>query len=515
MMQFKKIAVSLAAAGVVGLLPVTGALAADVTVAIASTFTTLDPYDANDTMSQNVAKSFYEGLFGFDKDMNLKNVLADSYEPSADGLTYVVKLKQGVKFSDGSDFDAAAVKANFDRVTNPDNHLKRYGLYSNISKTEVVDKYTVKFTLAKPFSAFINQLAHPSAGMICPKTLETYKGKEVGFHPCGTGPYVMTAYNPSEVLKVKKNPNYWRAGLPKLDGITWKPVVENSTRAAMIQTGEAQFAYPMPAEQVKQLQGAKNVTITASPSIVERWVSMNMNVKPFDNPKVRQALNYAVNKEALCKVVFKGYAVPATGVAPKGVDYAVQFGAWPYDVKKARQLLAEAGYPNGFETTLWSAYNHTTAQKVIQFMQQQLAQVGVKVKVQALEAGQRVAQVESVADPKKAGVRMYYIGWSTSTGELDWVLRPNLAGFSTPPKMTNTAYYQNPEFDKAIMDALSTTDRAKKTEYYTKAQEMAWKDAPWIFLCVEQNVAASAANFKNFNILPDGGYDFYDAELVK
>ena len=515
MIQFKKFAVSLAAAGVIGLVPVTGALAADVTVAIASTFTTLDPYDANDTLSQNAAKSFYEGLFGFDKDMNLKNVLAKSYEPSADGLTYIIKLQEGVMFTDGTEFDAAAVKANFDRVTNPANHLKRYSLYSNIDKTDVVDKYTVKFTLKKPFSAFINQLAHPSAGMICPKTLETYKGKEVGFHPCGTGPYIMTDYNPSEILKVKKNPNYWRAGLPKLDGIIWKPVVENSTRAAMIQTGEAQFAYPMPAEQVKQLETVKGVKITTSPSIVERWVSMNMNVKPFDNPKVRQALNYAVNKKALCKVVFKDFATPATGVAPQGVDFAVQFGEWPYDPKKARELLKEAGYPNGFETTLWSAYNHTTAQKVIQFLQQQFAQVGVKVQVQALEAGQRVAQVESVADPKKAGVRMYYIGWSTSTGELDWVLRPLLAGFNIPPKMTNTAYYQNDAFDKAITDALSTTDRAKKAELYKAAQEMVWKDAPWIFLCVEKNVSASSDKLKNFNILPDGGYDFYDAELVK
>lgn len=121
--------------------------AKDVRMAVASTFTTMDPYDANDTLSQNVVRSFYEGLFRMDKDMKLKNVLAESYTASADGLVYTMKLKKGVKFHDGSDFNAAVVKANFDRVTNPANHLKRYGLYKNIVKTEVVDDYTVRFTL--------------------------------------------------------------------------------------------------------------------------------------------------------------------------------------------------------------------------------------------------------------------------------------------------------------------------------------------------------------------------------
>ena len=124
------------------------ALAAkDVVFAVASTFTTTDPYDANDTLSQAVAKSFYEGLFGFDRNMKLIPVLAESYETSKDGLTYTVKLKHGIKFHDGTDFNADAVKANFDRVTNPDNKLKRYGLYSIIAKTEVVDPYTARITL--------------------------------------------------------------------------------------------------------------------------------------------------------------------------------------------------------------------------------------------------------------------------------------------------------------------------------------------------------------------------------
>lgn len=152
--------------------------AKDVVMAVQSTFTTMDPYDANDTLSQAVAKSFYEGMFGFDKDMKLVNVLADSYTVSPDGLVYTIKLKSGVKFQDGTTFDAAAVKANFDRVTNPDNKLKRYNLYKEIAKTEAVDAHTVKFTLKEPFSPFINTLAHPSAVIISPEALKKY-GKDI------------------------------------------------------------------------------------------------------------------------------------------------------------------------------------------------------------------------------------------------------------------------------------------------------------------------------------------------
>ncbi len=486
--------------------------ASEITVAIASTFTTMDPYDAGDTLSQAAAKSFYEGLFGFDKDMKRIPVLAESAEASPDGLVYMVKLRHGVKFQDGTEFKADAVKANFDRVTDPKNQLRRYTLYSNIASTEVVDDYTVKFTLKKPFSAFLNQLAHPAGVMICPSALKKYPGKQIAFHPCGTGPYLMDKYNPSEVLRVVKNPNYWRKGLPKLDAITWKPVPENSTRVAMLKTGEAQFAYPLPFEQAKQVSEEGKVNVVAAPSIILRYLSMNCMKKPFDNPKVRQAINYAINRDALAKVAFNGYADPAEGVAPAGVQFAEKIGRWPYDPKKARELLKEAGYPNGFETTIWSNYNHSTALKIIQFVQQQLAQVGIKASVLALEAGQRSAYMNVPA--KDAKVQIYYTGWSSSTGEFDWAIRPLLATESMPPVASNTAYYSNKIVDEGLAQALSTTDEAKKQEIYSRVQHQIWNDAPWVPLVTERNVSGAAKGLTGFYILPDGNFDFYQASYT-
>ena len=485
--------------------------AKDVVIAVGSNFTSLDPYDANDTLSQAVAKSFYQGLFGFDKDMKLINVLADSYTVSQDGLTYTLKLHPGVKFQDGTDFNAEAVKVNLDRASNPDSHLKRYNLFKMIAKTEAVDATTVKITLKAPFSAFINNLAHPSAVMISPAALTKY-GKDIGFHPVGTGPYTLEQWNQTDFVKVKKFDGYWKKGEPKLDTITWRPVVDNNTRAAMLQTGEADLAYPVPYEQAALLEKNGKLNLVTSPSILQRYISFNVTQKPFDNLKVRQAINYAINKQALIKVAFAGYAVPAEGPLPANIEFSTKYQPWPYDPAKARELLKEAGYPNGFSTTLWSSHNSSTAQKVIQFAQQQLAQVGIKVTVTAFDAAQRAAQVENVGQ-KESGLRMFYTGWSASTGEADWALTPLFATQSAPPKQFNTAFYSNPLVDKDLSDALNTTDKAAKAKLYKDAQDKIWADAPWAFLATERLLSASNKRLSGFYVMPDTSFNFDNADV--
>jgi len=487
--------------------------AKDVVLAVASTFTTTDPYDANDTLSQAMAKSFYEGLYGFDKDMKLIPVLAESHDVSKDGLVYTIKLKKGIRFHDGTDFKADAVKANFDRVTNPDNKLKRYALYSNIAKTEVVDDYTARITLKTPFSAFINNLAHPSGVIISPTALKQYGNKDIAFHPVGTGPFTFVEWKATDYLKVAKFDGYWKKGYPKVDTITWKPVIDSNSRAAVMQTGEAQFTYPVPYEMADVLKAKPELDVVAAPSIIVRYLSMNTQQKPFDNPKVRQAINYAINKDAIAKVAFGGYATPADAVVPEGVEYSVKTGVWPYDVAKAKQLLAEAGYPNGFETELWSAYNHTIAQKVTQVLQQQLQQVGIKTKITLLEAGQRVEKVESWQDPATAPVRLYYVGWSSSTGEADWALRPLLYGESWPPKLFNTAYFKSERVDADIKNALLTTDKTEKAKLYKDAQETIYKEAPWAPLVFEKLLSANNRRLSGVHTMPDGSFNFTEIDL--
>ncbi len=484
----------------------------DVTVAVQIALDSLDPYNTNSTLSQAVGKSYYEGLFQFDKDLKVQPLLAESYKPSEDGLSYTIKLRDGVKFQDGTDFNADAVKVNIERVLDKANGLARYNQFSRIEKIDVIDPLTVKITLKEPFSAFINSLAHPSAMMISPTALKKW-GKDITFHPVGTGPFEFVEWKPAEYLKVKKFDGYWRKGYPKIDTLTFRTVTDNNTRAAVVQTGEAQFAFPLPFEQAKLLEKNDKLEVVAAPSIIARYISMNVQHKPFDDVRVRQAINYAINKQALAKVAFAGYAFPSQGVIPQGVAFAKKMDPWPYDPKKAKELLKEAGYPDGFKSTLWSAYNDGTSAKVVQFLQQQLAQVGIKVSVELLESGQRVQRVQTAPDPKTAPVRMYYAGWSASTGEADWALRPLLATSGWPPVFNNTAYYSNPKVDEDIKNALLTTDEAEKTKLYASAQDQIWNDAPWAFLTTIKLLSVHSKKLTGFNVMPDGSFQFTDVDL--
>lgn len=473
---------------------------------------TLDPYNTNATLTTAVTKSFYEGLFQFDKDLVVKPVLAESYTVSEDALTYTFKLRPGVRFHDGTDFNAEAVKINIERVLNRENALARFNQFSRIDRVEVVDSLTVRFVLKEPFGPFINSLAHPSAGMISPKALQEY-GKDIGLHPVGTGPYKFVEWRQTDYIKGTRFADYWRQGYPKVEHVTWKPVLENGTRAAMLQTGEADFAFPIPFEQVNTLKDNGSLDILKEPSIITRYVSFNMQHKPFSDVRVRQALNYAINREALVKVAFNGYAFPAQGFVPQGVNYAYKMEPWPYDPAKARALLAEAGYPNGFETTLWGGYNNSTTQKVLQFLQQQLAQVGIKVTVQALEPGQRTEWVEGASDPQKAAVRMYYMGWSSSTGEADWALRPLLSTEAWPPGLNNTAYYSNATFDGYIGDALKATSNDEKRDLYRKAQELLYVDLPWAPLVTDEMVYVRNKRLSGVYAMPDGSINIDEIVL--
>ena len=277
-----------------------------ITVALSAAFTTLDSYDSPDNISKAAARAVYEGLFTFDHNMNPVPVLADDYEMSPDGLVYTIHLKKGVPFHDGTEFDAQAVKLNIERVLDPAVGLTRRAIYSFIESVEAVDKYTVKFTLKHPHGGFIRRLAMSSSIMVCPSLIKEANGSKalIAHQSCGTGPYVQVEFNPSEKFVVKKNPNYRIKGLPKLDGITFIPVPENSTRAAMLRTGEADFITTVPLEQMKALESDPKLSVTAMPSIMQKHLDLNNFFKPFSDKRVRQAINYAINKEALVKVAY-------------------------------------------------------------------------------------------------------------------------------------------------------------------------------------------------------------------
>jgi glutathione transport system substrate-binding protein len=498
----KKLSIALPLLAALAAAPMTPAWAAgDVVIGLDANIVGLDPADLNDNLSLTATRTMLQGLYGFDKDMKMIPVLALSTDASETADEYVIHLRHGVTFSDGAPFDATAVKTSFDRARDPANHLKRASLYAPIKSVDVVDPFTVKITLNAPFGAFINNLAHPAFAISSPKAIAEY-GKDLGRHPVGTGPYKFVSWT-TDTLKVARNEHYWKPGLPKIDTLTIHSNPENGSRLASLQAGEAQLIFPMPPELVKVVEKNPNIDIVASKSIYVRYVALNTLRKPFSDIRVRQALNYAVDKNAFLKVVFNGYGVPLDAPLPANLSGYSKQTAYPYDPAKAKALLAEAGYPNGFEAPLWGG-NSTITQRAMQFLQQQFAAVGVKVSVEPLESGVAAAKVWNVKTPEDATSLMYYNGWSASTGDADWGLRPLFYSKSYPPALFNVAYYANPAVDADIEQGLSTADAAKRTEAYKAAQAQIWKDAPWVFLVSDDNIAAKSKKLSGVYVLPDG-----------
>lgn len=488
----------------------------DLVAAINVDFTTMDPMDTSDTLSGGIQRLMMDGLFGFDDNMAIIPMLATGYEANEDATEFIITLREGISFSDGTPWNAEAAKVNLDRWGDPNLGLKRTTLLCNVLKsTEIVDDYTVKVTLQNPFGAFIPTLAHPACVCVSPATIA--QGNDAcASAPVGTGQYTFVEWVAGEHATIALNKDWWGYDADICGGealvdpdagfktITFRPVTESATRVAMLQSGDAQLIWPVPTESLSLLRGDSTLAVAQEEGIVVRYLMMNNQKEPFNDVRVRQAINYAIDKDAYCLVVKDGIAVPGTSIIGPSVQYYKKNDPYPYDVEKAKELLAEAGYPDGFSTTLLCA--STTANvRQAEFLQQQLAQVGIDLEIRALESAVVNEIVQDTDVPgAEAEVDMYIIGWSPSTGDADWGIRPLLAQESEPPMSYNICYYENDEFDELLYAALNTADDAVRAEAYAKAQDIIWEDSPLVCLATDSNTWATTSNMVDVKLFPDG-----------
>jgi len=481
-----------------------------ITVGVGDNILGLDPTDLNDSVSLSASRLFFQGLYGFDRDLKLVPVLAESTEVNSDSTQYTVHLRRGVKFHDGTPFDAAAVKLNYDRLRDPANRLKRQSLLETVDKVEVVDEFTIRLVLKAPSGVLLNYLAHTGASILSPKAIAQY-GKDVSRHPVGTGPFVFTSWA-TDSLKAARNPDYWRKGKPHVDGVTIRSVGESGARLALLRSGEAQYIFPLPQETVQVVEKDARLAIDKTPSIVTQYVALNTLKKPFDDVRVRQALNYAIDKAAFVKVVYNGFGIPQDAPVAPGIAFYSKQGVWPYDPAKAKQLLAEAGYPDGFDTEIWN-FSNTLNNRASQFLQQQLAAVGVRVKLTPLEAGVATTRLWGAKTPEEAEVRMFFGSWAPSTGDADWALRPLLASRSYPPALYNISYFKDAEVDAELQKGMSTADAGQRKAIYDRIQKIVWEKTPWIFLSVNTLVAGRDKRLNGLTLMPDTALTYEDAVL--
>ena len=498
----------------------------DIVAAVNVDFTTLDPLDTSDTLSGDIQRMLMDGLFGFDREMNVIPMLAESYEANEEATEYTFTLRQGITFSDGTPWNAEAAKANFDRWGDKSLGLKRTTLLCNIlDSTEIVDEYTIKVTLTQSFGAFINTLAHPAC--VCMSPVQIAAGSEVcASDPVGTGQYTFVEWIAGDHLTVQLNPDWWGydadicggEALVEADAgfksVTFRPVTESATRVAMIQSGDAQLIWPVPSESIDSLREDSSVYLGAETGDVVRYLMMNNQKEPFNDVRVRQAINYAIDKNAYIAVVKDGNATVAQSVIGQNVQYFKANEPYEYDIEKAKELLAEAGYPDGFTTSIMYA-NTTANQKQCEFLKQQLEQVGIEVELNGMESAILNQKIQDVDVPgSEAEVEMYVIGWSTSTGDADWGIRPLLATESEPPMSYNICYYENEEVDNLLYEALGTSDSDKRAEAYEKAQDIIWEESPLVCLAYDYNTWANSKYIVNVGNTPDGGLYIRNARMA-
>lgn len=499
----------------------------DIIGAVNVDFTTMDPMDTSDTLSGGVQRLVMDGLFGFDDEMKIIPMLATEYTANDDATQFMIKLREGITFSDGTPWNAEAAKANFDKWADKSLGLKRTTLLCNILDTvTAVDDYTLDVKLSSPFGAFIETLAHPACVIMSPKVIA--EGVQACAEtPIGTGQYIFKEWIQGDHLTVELNPNWWGydadicGGTPLADkdagfkSITLKPVPESATRVAMIQSGDAQLIWPVPDENLEGLKADSNVIVGQDEGLVVRYLMMNNQKAPFNDKKVRQAINYAINKDAYVAVVKNGNAVPGTSIIAPKLQYYKGNDPYPYDIEKAKSLMAEAGYADGFKTSLIFA-NTSANMKQGEFLKQQLAEIGIDVELKSLESAIVNEKVQDTDAPgAEAEVDMYIIGWSSSTGDADWGIRPLLAKESEPPMSYNICYFENDELDGYLQDGLRTADREKRAEAYAKAQDLIWEETPLVCLATDKNSWATSNKMVNVKMFPDNCLNIRNGKMTK
>lgn len=490
----------------------------DLVIAIEGSVSSMDPANIPDTNAISATRGIYEMLVQFDENDELVGGLAESWEISDDSLTYTFHLREGVKFHDGTDFNAAAVKANYDRVVDKENALRqrRHFVITAADETETMrlksletpDDYTVVMTLNEQWSPFLNRLTQFC--IISPKALEEY-GNDIMYNACGTGPYKIVEWEEGDHTTMERNEDYW-GEKPGVDTVTIKEVPEAGARTAMLQTGEADFIYPTPADQIEAVKATDDINILAADSNIMRYVTLNMDVKELSDVKVRQAMNYAIDQNAFIQLMYNGYAKPATSLVPSIIGGYEEQTAYDYDLEKAKALMKEAGYEDGFKLTLWGD-NSTQEIKGMTFIQQQLGQIGIEVEVLPMEPA--TVNEKIYVEKDEATINMWYVNWSASDFTMDGSLRSLLYSTMAPPMSANTVYYNNPEFDELLDKGLHTADAEEQATFYGPAQKMAWDDAPWLFLGNDQIIYSTKSYLSGVYVSPDGAFNYANAALAQ
>ncbi len=382
-------------------------------------------------------KTLYNGLVRIDPDSNqIVGDLAESWEVSDDGVTWTFKLKENVKFADGTDFNAEAAKYSFDKMRDEDFGAAYYSQFSIIQDVSVVDDYTVQLTTDKPFSPLLISLSHPVAAMVSPTAYDKY-GEDFASHPTGTGAYLLKSWE-GETVILERNP-YYTGEPPWPDEIKFIAVAEAGTRVAMLENKEVDIITTVPPQDVERLRANSNLRIESFPSLLMPVIEVNCLKGPLQNKLVRQAIMYAIDRQAIVEGIMLGFAAEPRSVIAI-VPHYKSFDPWPYDPEKAKELLSEAGYPNGFDITLWTSNSRALQGEAVQGY---LGAVGINADLTAWDWPPYLEKTMSPAKPEDEK-DLWIVGRGTMGADF-WMYRLFYS------QSSNNVYgYANPAVDELL-----------------------------------------------------------------
>jgi peptide/nickel transport system substrate-binding protein len=466
----------------------------------------LDPAQVTDLNSNRVGRRIVETLVTFpDESTQIVPGLAESWTISKDGLKYTFKLRKGITFHDGTPFDAEAVKFSIERqivAEHPFNKLGKYPFanyfFGNVKAVEVVDPQTVEFSLKEPRASFLAVLTAGAASIVSPTAVKKL-GMDYPLSPVGTGPFKFVSWDRGQRVVLEKNASYWRHPV-KVDRVIYRPIVEDQARLTELLTGALDLIVGTPPDFVAQLENNPKITLLKQVGAHVWYLGINNQKKPFEDKRVRQALNYAVNKEAIVRDVLKGTGATSVGpVLPKTWGAEAALKPYPYDPERAKKLLAEAGFPNGFTTTLWTPESGSGMQSPVAMstvIQANLRAVGINATLQTMEWGAFLAKLRTKEQD------LFALSWMAGNEDPDMVMYPLLHSSQWTPGGPNRALYKNPKFDDLLHQARISTDQARRTELYREAQRILYDDPPWIFIDHEVQIAAFAKRVQGFKLHP-------------
>ncbi|MFN2341273.1 MAG: glutathione ABC transporter substrate-binding protein [Halanaerobium sp.] len=449
----------------------------DIRVGIGADPESLDPLYAQSSPSAMVMVHIMETLFEMTPEGDIIPLLAEDYDVSDDGLTYDLYLREDVEFHDGTPFNAEAVKFNLDRLL--DEGAVYSFLINKLTNIEVIDEYTVRLETDEPFAPILAHLSHDFISMISPAAVEEH-GDEVGSQPVGTGPFVFEEWSRGEEIVMSRNDDYWGENA-NVDTFTVLIVPEEATRVVMLETGEAHAIMNVPARDVPRLEENEELKVETVESLRTLYIGLHNQREPFDDVRVRKAVNYAVDSEAIVENILSGAGRASDApISPNVYGYSEQ-ELYSYNPERAKELLAEAGYEDGLEVEFYyPSGRYPMDSTIAQAVQSQLADVGIEANMQTMEWATYLEVLGQ--SPEEVEHDMYFLGWGTVTGDADYGLYALFHSDEFAPNGNNWHFGDIEEVDSLLEEARIETDVETRKELYAEAIAAIWDDAPWIFL---------------------------------